>query len=136
MSNQNIVALQGNLVRDAELVGPEKNVARFSIAVNNGFGENKSTTFVDCVAFGKTAEIIGQHFAKGKQVLINGQLHQNNWEDKDGNKRSKLEVRVNSFNGFSFVSGNSGQASEGAPSDEPVAAATEGGSDGDGGDLF
>lgn len=132
MSNLNIVALQGNLVRDAELVGEEKNVARFSIAVNNGFGDNQTTSFVDCVAFGKTAAIIGEHFTKGKQVLVNGQLHQNSWEDKEGNKRSKLEVRLNSFNGFSFVSGGA-QGSNDDQVAQPAAAAD---AEGDTGNLF
>jgi single-strand DNA-binding protein len=137
MSNLNLVALQGNLVRDAELVGKESNVARFSLAVNSGFGDNATVSFIDCVAFGKTAEIIGKHFTKGKQVIVRGQLHQNSWEDQEGNKRSRLEVRLDSFNGFNFVSGGAGsqEASAAAENEAEPAAAAQGG-DGEDKTLF
>lgn len=109
MSNLNVVVLQGNLVSDPEIVGKEQNVARFTIAVNNGFGENKEAAFVDCVAFGKQVETIKEFFKKGKQVLIKGSIRQNRWENKEGEKRSKLEVALDNFGGFSFVGGGGGQ---------------------------
>lgn len=107
MSNLNQVILQGNLVKDPEIVGAEQNVARFTIAVNSGYGEHKSTAFVDCVAFGKQVETIKKFFTKGKQVIIRGSLTQNKWEDKEGNTRSKIEVRLETFEGF-FFAGNAG----------------------------
>lgn len=108
MSNLNVVVLQGNLTADPEIVGKEQNVARFNIAVNNGFGDNKEAAFVDCVAFGKQVEVIKEYFSKGKQVLIRGSIRQNRWEDKDsGQKRSKLEIVLDNFGGFNFV-GNGG----------------------------
>lgn len=106
--NLNLVAIQGNLVDKPNIVGKENNVARFSIAVNNGFGEKRETVFVDCVAFGKQVAVIEKYFEKGKQIIVNGALAQNKWEDAEGNKRSRLEVRLNNFNGFSFVSGSGG----------------------------
>jgi len=113
MSNVNIVVLQGNLVSDPKVMGEDSNVAKFTIAVNNGFGEKQSTTFVDCVSFGKQAEIIAKHFKKGKQIIVNGRLIQNTWENEEGEKRSKLEIRLNNFDGFSFVgSGGGNTASE------------------------
>lgn len=126
MSNLNVVVLQGNLTADPELVGSEKNVAKFTIAVNSGFGENKETAFIDCVAFGKQVEAIKNHFAKGKQIIVRGAIRQNRWEDKDsGQKRSKLEVVLENFNGFNFTGsggGGGGQKSEGEAA--PVEAAT------------
>lgn len=107
MSNLNSVTLQGNLVDNPKLMGEENNVARFTIAVNNGFGEHASTTYVDCVGFGKQAAVIGEHLKKGKQVIVRGQLIQNRWETKEGEKRSKLEVRLENFGGF-FFTGNGG----------------------------
>lgn len=123
MSNLNVIVLQGNLVADPEIVGNEKNVARFTIAVNNGFGEHKETAFIDCVAFGKQVDAIKEYFEKGKQVLVRGSIRQNRWEDKEGQKRSKLEVVLDNFGGFSFVNGGSKptDASEEAPA-EPQAA--------------
>jgi single-strand DNA-binding protein len=129
MSNLNVVVLQGNLVADPEIVGKEQNVARFTIAVNNGFGDNKETAFVDCVAFGKQVETIKEYFAKGKQVLIRGGIRQNRWETKEGEKRSKLEVVLDNFAGFSFVGGGKPSDKEGAPA---TAEATAGTSSGEG----
>ena len=125
MSNLNTVVLQGNLVDNPKLMGEENNVARFTIAVNNGFGEHASTTYVDCVGFGKQAAVIGEHLKKGKQVIIRGQLIQNRWEDKEsGQKRSKLEVRLENFGGFFFTgnNGGNGAADAGEGEGEPVAA--------------
>jgi len=121
--NLNVVILQGNLTADPEIVGQEKNVARFTVAVNNGFGENKETAFVDCVAFGKQVETIKAHLTKGKQIIVKGSIRQNRWETKEGEKRSKLEVILDNFSGFSFVSG--GQKSD-APPVEVEAATSEG----------
>lgn len=142
MSNLNICAFQGNLVAAPEIVGKESNVARFTVAVNNGFGDNRTTSFIPCVAFGKQVETISKHFEKGKQVIVRGSLIQNNWTDKgSGANRSRLELRLDGFNGFSFVSGgNGGAASEAtteasapadAPASEPVEAAAGGGEDGE-----
>ena len=119
MSNLNVVVLQGNLVADPEIVGKEQNVARFTIAVNSGYGENKETSFVDCVAFGKQVETMKEHFKKGKQVLIRGSIRQNRWETKEGEKRSKLEVTLDNFAGFSFVSGGKKEEA-GAPTEAPA----------------
>lgn len=114
MSSLNLFAGQGNLVADAEIVGKEANVARFTVAINNGFGDRKSTTFLPCVAFGKQVEVIGKYFTKGKQVIVRGSLIQNNWKDAEsGENRSRLELRLDGFNGFNFVAGgNSGSSTE------------------------
>jgi single-strand DNA-binding protein len=117
MTSLNLVALQGNLVADPEIVGKEENVARFTIAVNNGFGEKKETAFVDCVAFGKQVEAIKEYFTKGKQVLVKGSLRQNRWETKEGEKRSKLEVVLENYGGFSFVGSGKPADKEGAPAE-------------------
>ena len=126
MSNLNSVVVQGNLVDDPKLMGEENNVARFTVAVNNGFGEHASTTYVDCVAFGKQAAVIGEHLKKGKQVIVRGQLIQNRWEDKEtGAKRSKLEIRLENFGGFFFTGnggGNGAAADANEAEGEPVAA--------------
>ena len=124
MSNLNVVVLQGNLTKDAEIVGAEKNVARFTIAVNSGFGDNKETAFIDCVAFGKQVEAIKEYFLKGKQILVRGAIRQNRWESKEGEKRSKLEIVLDNFNGFSFV--GSGKPSDKEDAPEPASSTGEG----------
>ena len=98
----NITVLSGNLTRDVELkqVG-SGHVANFSIAVNRRFKNAKDewqeeTSYVDCEAWGPRAENIARLLKKGSSVLINGSLKQDRWET-DGQKRSKLLVRVENF---------------------------------------
>ena len=84
----------GRLTRD-----PEKNytatgtaVTKFGLAVNNGFGENRKTVFVDVTAWNKTAEFVSTYFKKGDQILVEGRLDFDQWESKEGEKKSKLYV--------------------------------------------
>jgi single-strand DNA-binding protein len=124
MSSLNLFAGQGNLVADAEVVGKESNVARFTLAINNGFGDRRTTTFMPCVAFGKQVEVIGKYFKKGKQVIVRGAIIQNNWKDSEsGEPRSRLELRLDGFNGFNFVGDGSGKGGEEAAGSEVEASA-------------
>lgn len=115
--------MQGNLTADPEIVGNEKNIARFTLAVNDGFGEKEEVHFFDCVAFGKQVETIKQFLTKGKQIIVEGSLRQARWEDKEtGKGRSRVEIKLKDYGGFHFVNGGkqSGKVVE-APSDTPVA---------------
>ena len=67
-------------------------VANFGVAVNrkwtDGAGEKKEeTTFVDCEAWGKTAEAIGKFFAKGRPIFIEGRLKFDEWQDKTSGQK-------------------------------------------------
>ena len=105
MANFNRVILAGNLTRDPELRYTPKGtaIARIGLAINRSWtsetGEKKEeVTFVDVDAFGKTAEIIGQYFKKGRPILMEGRLRYETWDDKQTNqKRSKLGVVMESF---------------------------------------
>lgn len=100
----NKVLLMGNLTRDPEMRHlPNSNTAvtKFGLAVNRRFrtadGEQREeVTFVDCDAFGRTAEMMSQYLKKGRPVFIEGHLRLDTWE-KDGQKQSKLKVVVDSF---------------------------------------
>ena len=99
----NRVFLMGNLTRDVELrhVSGNQAVANIGLAVNRRWktpeGENREeTTFVDCEAWGRTAEVMAQYLAKGRPVFIEGRLKLDQWE-KEGQKFSKLRVVVESF---------------------------------------
>jgi single-strand DNA-binding protein len=98
----NQVTLMGNLTRDVEMRHTSGNnaVGNFGIAVNRRFTSNgekrEEVTFVDCEAWGKTAELIAQYFAKGRPILVSGRLKLDTWE-KDGQKHSKLRVVVENF---------------------------------------
>lgn len=104
MANMNRVILAGNLTRDVELRHTQGGtaIAKFGMAINRSFstdGEKKeSTCFVDLTAFGKQAEVLGQHLKKGSPLLVEGRLEFSSWDDKNGGgKRSKLDVVVENF---------------------------------------
>ncbi len=97
--NLNTVLLAGHLTRDPQLrsLPNDRTVVSFSLAINRryktGDGEVKEeSTFVDCEAWGRTAELIGQYLAKGSACYLEGRLKLDSWEDKDGGKRSRLKV--------------------------------------------
>jgi single-strand DNA-binding protein len=98
----NRVTIAGNLTRNPEVkfLANEKAVASFSIACNrtwkNAAGEKQEeTTFVECEAWGRTAELVGQYLKKGSPAYVEGRLKQETWDDKtDGKKRSKTKVSV------------------------------------------
>jgi single-strand DNA-binding protein len=104
MPNLNKVMLMGNLTRDVELKTTPSNqtVGNIGLAINRRWktpdGEQREeTTFVDCEAWGKTAEILAKYLSKGRPVYLEGRLKLDQWEDKDGQKRSKMRVVVEEF---------------------------------------
>jgi single-strand DNA-binding protein len=105
MPSFNKVILMGNLTRDPQLKHLPNNlvVAEFGLACNRRYrtaaGEDKEeVAFVDCAAFGRQAETIGQYCTKGKPLFVEGRLKYDSWDDKSGNgKRSKLTVTVENF---------------------------------------
>jgi single-strand DNA-binding protein len=101
--NLNHVTLAGHLTRDPEVknLSGQKTVAVFGLAANRRWktpeGEQKEeVTFVDCEAWGRTAELIGQYLAKGSPAYVEGRLKTDAWEDKEGHKRSRLKLVVDS----------------------------------------
>ena len=103
MSNlRNNVQLIGNTGNTPEIVNLEsgKKLAKFSIATNesykNGNGEKVTNTeWHNCVAWGKTADLVESYVSKGKEVGIQGKLTSRSYEDKDGVKRYVTEIVVN-----------------------------------------
>lgn len=99
----NKVILIGRLVRDPELryTPNGSSVASFSLANNRTYvanGEKKEiVSFFNCVAWGKTADVITQYCKKGNRMGIEGRLQQRSWEDQQGNKRSTVEITVENF---------------------------------------
>ena len=83
----NLVVLNGRLVRDPELKFGQsgKAYSRFSIAVDRPFQtstDSQTADFINCVAFGKTAEFIGEYFRKGRKILLKGSLQMNQYESE------------------------------------------------------
>lgn len=129
MASYNKVLLMGNITRDIELrsVAGGQSVATIGIAVNRKWtGQDgqlrEEVTFVDCDAWGKTAETMAKYLSKGRPVFIEGRLKLDQWE-KEGQKHSKLKVVVESFNfidsrpgGGGGAGGNGGGQAEAKPS--------------------
>ena len=89
----NTVAISGRLGRDPELKSTNNgnSVANFSVAVDQGYGEQKTTSWVRCVAWQKTAEFVSKFFQKGDMIILSGRLQGRSWE-QDGVKREVLEI--------------------------------------------
>jgi single-strand DNA-binding protein len=124
----NKVILMGNLTRDPEyrVTSGGNNLCTFGIAMNDRV-QNKATgtwedkpVFVDVDAWGNQAENISKFFSKGRQILIEGRLRLDEWENQQGERRTKLKVVLDRF---SFVNdGQSRQVGGGAPAQAaPVA---------------
>lgn len=99
MADVNHVILIGRLTRDAEIKYTSGGMAvcKFAIAVNKkkkqGDQYVDEANFFDVVLWGKQGESINHYLVKGKQVAVEGELHQNRWE-QDGQSRSKVEINA------------------------------------------
>ena len=104
MANFNKVFLMGNLTRDPELkrTSTDMAVAKIGIAVNRKYkdrdgNQKEEATYVDCEVWGKTAETMAKYLTKGRPVFLEGRLKLDQWQDKDGNNRSKLLMVIENF---------------------------------------
>lgn len=110
MADVNHVILIGRLTRDAELKYTSGGMAvcKFAIAVNkrrkNGEEWVEEANFFDIVLWGRSGESLNQYLVKGKQIAVEGELHQNRWE-QDGQARSKVEIMANNVQ---LLGGNAG----------------------------
>ena len=98
MASFNRVILMGNLTRDVEIRYTQGGhaVTDLGLAVNDrvkrGEEWTEEVTFVDVTLWGRTAEVAGEYLGKGSPVLVEGRLKLDQWESKEGEKRSKLRV--------------------------------------------
>ncbi len=95
----NKIFLMGRLTRDPELRRTQSGTAvvSFSLAVERDGKDadgNKTTDFIDCVAWKGTAEFVAKYFTKGRMMVAGGTLQMRDWTDRDGNKRRSAEVIV------------------------------------------
>lgn len=98
----NQISVQGRLARDPELrrTNSGKAVTSFTLACDRDFknqqtGE-KEVDFIECVAWGGTAEMVEKYFSKGQMAIVTGRLQLRDWTDKNGQKRRTAEILVNS----------------------------------------
>lgn len=90
----NKAILMGRLTRDPVIRHTDsgKAVCNFTVAIDNGYGEEKSADFISCVAWNKTAEFVDKYFAKGRMIIVVGRIQTRTWEDRDGKKNYVTEV--------------------------------------------
>ena len=71
-------------------------MASFSLAVDRDFKDRntgeRTTDFIDCVAWRQTGEFVSRYFTKGRMAIVEGRLQIRDWTDKEGNKRRSAEV--------------------------------------------
>lgn len=91
----NKATLIGRLVRDAELKYTQngKGVASFTIATDDGYGENKTTDFIKVICWEKTAENVAKFTKKGSLVLVEGRIKTGSY-DRDGVKVYTTDIQA------------------------------------------
>ena len=113
----NHIAIMGRLGRDPELRHTQSGtpVASFSLAVDRDFKDKntgeRTTDWVDVVAWRSTGEFVSKYLAKGRMVVVEGRLQMRDWTDKEGNKRRSAEVVASSVY-FADSKPSDGQGSE------------------------
>ena len=93
----NKVIMIGNVTKEVELrFAPSGTaVAKFTVALNDGWGEKKTVSYINCVAFGKTAEATANFTHKGSKVAVDGRLQTGSYDSKEGHKVYTTDVIVN-----------------------------------------
>ena len=115
----NVVAIMGRLVADPELrtTPAGHSVCSFRIACDRSYvqqGQERQADFIDIVAWRQQADFVSRYFQKGSMIAIDGRLQTRNYQDKNGNSRTAVEVVANNI---SFA-GSKRQDSQSVPSYE------------------
>lgn len=122
----NTIIIMGRLTKDSDLTftaGKGTAKLRFTVAVDDGFGDNKKTYFIPVSSWGKSAEGLSAILIRGTQVVIKGKLRYEAYDDKDGNKRWSTEVVADLFGGVKLCGskgGNSAEYGTKPPSDDDL----------------
>ncbi|NMF04547.1 single-stranded DNA-binding protein [Clostridium beijerinckii] len=104
----------GRLTKDSELkftAGKGTANLTFTLAVDDGFGDNKKTYFIPIVLWGKSAESLSSYLVKGTQIGVIGKIQTRSYDAKDGTKRYVTEVVADQFSGVEFL-GSKGKNNE------------------------
>lgn len=114
----NTVILTGRIAKELELKYTQNNkiYCRFTLAVDKGMSKEKkqeaeakgqaTTDFINCVAWGKTAETLQKYTAKGKKILVYGSIETGSYTAQDGSKRYTTDILVNRAEILEFVDNN------------------------------
>ena len=104
MASLNKVLLIGNLTRDPDvrMLSNGRPVCNFGLALNRNYKDaegnrKEEVTFVDVECYGPRAEAVGRFFTKGRSIFVEGRLKLDQWETKEGEKRSAIRVVLDNF---------------------------------------
>lgn len=117
------VTIVGTMTRDVELrhTAGSTAVAEISLAVNDRYKKGnewvEEVSYLDCVLWGRTAEIAAEYCGKGSNVLISGKLKQDRWE-KEGQKFSKVRITCNEFKMLGSKKDSGGNSGGGQSNDQ------------------
>lgn len=122
----NCAVLMGRLVADPELRTTTNNVSvtSFRIAVDRSFvkpGEERQTDFIDIVAWRQTADFVCRYFRKGSMIAVQGSIQTRNYEDKNGNKRTAVEIVADNVSFCGSKGENNSNATTYTPAPDPAA---------------
>ena len=98
----NRIVIMGRLTRDPELRRTQSGtpVTSIRLAVDRDFKSQdgtKQADFFDVVAWRQTAEFVSKYFTKGRMAIVEGRLQSRDWQDRDGNKRTSIEIVADNF---------------------------------------
>lgn len=115
----NVWTFSGRVGADAELRTTQsgEKVLSFRVANDVGFGDRKTTQWVDCSYWGKRAESVSSYVRKGDKITVSGELKLEDFQRRDGTPGSKLAVRVNDLD---LAAKSEGGATSADPSDKYV----------------
>ena len=101
----NKVIISGNLTKDMEVMVTKNdiNIGKFTVAVNNGYGENTNTQFYPKILFGKRVEALLKYLLKGTKLIIDGQIDYNSVQDDQGNWKNYFQIIANDIDIVKFV---------------------------------
>lgn len=126
----NKVILMGRLTRDPEVrYSNDMAIARFSIAVDRRFKREgqPEADFFNCTAFGKLGEFVEKYLHKGIKIALDGEIQNDNYTDKNGNKQYSVRIIANSIE---FAESKNAQGSAPAGGNAPAATPTADAGDG------
>ena len=117
----------GRITKDIELkygAASQTAVCRFSVAIDDGYGDKKKTNFINVIAFGKTAEACERYTGKGLRVAVEGKISTDSYE-KDGKKVYTTDIIAERVEFIDWKSNDGGQLKAESPFDEFAALSDE-----------
>lgn len=113
----NVFTAVGRIGRDAQTKFTQagKPLTVWPLAVDEGFGDHKTTTWMDCVMFGERGAKVGEYILKGGQLAVTGSIRLDTYKAKDGTDKSKVALRVQEVT----LLGGKSERQESAPRQQP-----------------